>query len=88
MMQFSIRLRTTSDREFGRVRNGSWTGLVKALKDGHADMSPSGLSITMERNRWKLQTTVTKDSYFEIHMLRRLRLLFNCKMLLCMAFLL
>ncbi|XP_067682753.1 glutamate receptor-like [Haliotis asinina] len=48
-LNFSYRLMEPKDKEWGRVLNGSWTGLVKLLSNEEADMVVAPMSMTDSR---------------------------------------
>ncbi|XP_067682394.1 glutamate receptor ionotropic, kainate glr-3-like [Haliotis asinina] len=48
-LNFSYTLVEPEDREWSRILNGSWTGLVKSLVSGEADMIVAPMTVTQRR---------------------------------------
>ncbi|XP_067682751.1 glutamate receptor ionotropic, kainate 5-like [Haliotis asinina] len=48
-LNFSYRLVEPKDKEWGRILNGSWTGLVKLLSNGEVDMIVAPMTMTESR---------------------------------------
>ncbi|XP_067682755.1 glutamate receptor ionotropic, kainate 1-like [Haliotis asinina] len=48
-LNFSYILVEPDEREWGRIRNGSWTGLAKLLVNGEIDMIVAPLTMTQDR---------------------------------------
>ncbi|XP_054706091.1 glutamate receptor ionotropic, kainate 4-like [Uloborus diversus] len=48
-LDFQYRLVVPEDREWGRMKNGTWTGLIGMVVRGEVDMALTYLSITEER---------------------------------------
>lgn len=48
-LQFSYVLKEVSDGQYGKIQNGSWTGMVRELLDWQADLAIVDLTITKER---------------------------------------
>ncbi|XP_046553261.1 glutamate receptor ionotropic, kainate 3-like [Haliotis rubra] len=62
-LNFSYVLVEPEDKEWSRILNGSWTGLVKLLTDGDVDMIVAPMAVTESRNT-VIDFTVP---YFYVH---------------------
>ena len=49
MMNFDMEWINPPDRNWGTLENGTWTGMVGQLSRGEADLSTTGLTLTLQR---------------------------------------
>ncbi|XP_046572348.1 ionotropic receptor 25a-like [Haliotis rubra] len=49
LLNFTFEVAIPADKEFGRVLNGSWTGLILELQKRELDLAVAPLSVTVER---------------------------------------
>lgn len=48
-LQFKYVIKEVADGQYGKIQNGSWTGMIKELLDWQADLAIVDLTITKER---------------------------------------
>ncbi|KAF8792738.1 Glutamate receptor ionotropic like protein [Argiope bruennichi] len=51
ILNFKYEIRLVKDEEFGKEKNGMWTGVIGEVMQGKADMAVAGLSINSKREK-------------------------------------